>query len=186
MSQKGKEDGKNQAGFMNTVLSVLSGSRRARSPANSSASSIKSDTIHGKNVGDGLGFEESTPDGVLLLERRDGEATPPPGVYPKNEENFRLDEGPQTFTNGGSSSGFRYFKNDEDSPLLLSNVIKKTRNAGDDSQGKGLSGLLSPVRNLSKSGGYLPDPPFPLSRPVAGYAPLNVPSSVGYRSYARD
>jgi hypothetical protein len=86
----------------------------------------------------------------------------------------------------GSSSGFRYFKNDEDSPLLLSNVIKKTRNAGDDSQGKGLSGLLSPVRDPSKSGGYLPDPPFSLSRPVAGYAPLNVPSSVGYRSYARD
>jgi hypothetical protein len=80
MSQKGKEDGKNQSGFMNTVLNVLSGSRRARSPADSSERFIKSDTIPDKNVGDGLGFEELTPDRVLLLEKGDGETTPPPEV----------------------------------------------------------------------------------------------------------
>jgi hypothetical protein len=103
-------------------------------------------------------------------------------------ESFRFGEGSQTLANGGSSSGFRYFRHDEDGPSSVSSVVKKSGNAGDDdSQGKGLmSGLLSPVRNQSKIGGYLPDPPFPLSRPAAGYAPLNVSSSVDHRPHARD
>ena len=148
MSQRGKEGGKNQPGFMNSVLSVLSGSRQARSTANSPASSTKFDAMQGQNVGqsDGLGFQGITSDGVLLLETRDEDATPPPEVSSKDGKNFRYDEGFQTLTSGGSSSGFRYFKNDEDGPSLLSSVVKKTDNAGDDSQGKGLmSGLSAKV-----------------------------------------
>jgi hypothetical protein len=189
MSQDGNEDGKSQPGFLNAVFSVISGSRRARSSASSSASSTNTDTIQDQNIGqsDGLGSQEITPDGVLSLEIRDENATPPPGGFSKNEKSFRYDEGPQTLANGGSSSGFRYFKNDEDSPLLPSSVVKKTVNAGNDSQGKGLiSGLSSPVRDPSKIGFYLPDPSFPLSRPAAEYAPLTVSSSVGPRPHARD
>jgi hypothetical protein len=146
--------------------------------------------MQGQNVGqsDGLGFQGITSDGFLLLETRDEDATPPPEVSSEDGKNFRYDEGFQTLTNGGSSSGFRYFKNDEDGPSLISSVVKKTDNAGDDSQGKGLmSGLLSPVRDVpSMIRGYLPDPPFPLTRPAVGYASLNVSSSVGHRPHARD
>jgi hypothetical protein len=185
MSQDGKEDGKIQPGFISTVLSVLSGSRRARSPA----SPTKSDPMQGQNIDqpDVLGSQGIPSDGVLSSEIRDEDATPPPERTSKGEKNFRYDEGPQTLANGSSSSGFRYFKNDEVGSSSLSSVVKKAGNTGDDSREKGLiSGLLSPVRDQSHIGGYLPDHPFPLSRPAAGYAPLNESSSVGRRPHARD
>ncbi len=180
MSQDGKEDGKNQSGFINTVLSVLSGQRRARSPGNS--------TIFDANVGqpDRLEFEGSTPDGVLSLERRDEDATPPPEVSPKDEESFRYAQGSETLTNGGSSSGFRYFRNNEVGLSLPSSVVKKA-DAGGDSQGKRLvSPLLSPVGVSSKIGDHLPNPSFPLSRPAAVYAPENVSSSAERRPHVWD
>ena len=189
MSQDGKEDGKSQPGFITSVLSAISGSRRTRSPVSFSARSTKPDNLQDQNIGqsDGLESQESRPDGVLLLEVRNEEETPPPGGFSKDEKSFRYEKGPQTLTNGGSSSGFRYFRNDEDSPLLPSPAVQKTVNDGDDSQGKGfISGLLSPVRDPSKIGFYLPDPSFPLSRPVAEYAPLGVSSSVVPRPHARD
>jgi hypothetical protein len=89
--------------------------------------------------------------------------------------------------NESSSSGFRYFKNDEIGPSSVSSVDKKAGNTGDDSREKGLiSGLLSPVRDPSHIGGYLPEPSFPLSRPAAGYAPQEYYSSIGRRHHARD
>ena len=171
MSQDGKEDGKIQSGFISTVLSVLSGSRRARSPA----SPANSDLRQGPNIvqPDVRGSQGIPSDGVLSSETRDEDATPPPEGTSKGRKNFRYDEGPQTLANESSSSGFRYFKNDEIGPSSLSSVVKKAGNTGDDSREKGLiSGLLSPVRDSSHiGGGYLPDPPFPLSRPF-----LRIPS----------
>jgi hypothetical protein len=187
MSQEGKEDGKSQQGFISTVLSVLSGSRRARSPV----SPTKSDPIQGQNTDqyDVLLESQGIPsDGVVSLDIREEDATPPGGPS-KGEKNFRYDEFPQTVANGSSSSGFRYFRNDEDGPSQLSSAAKKAGNTGDDSRKKGLiAGGLSPVRDQSRNDGYLPDPPpFPLFRPASGYALSNEPSSfVGHRPYARD
>ena len=138
MSQDGKEDDTNQQGFINTVLSVLSGTRRGRSPAISSASSTNSDTNPDRNVGqpDEEGFQGIIPpDGVLSLAKGDEDATSPHEKSLMGEGNFRYDEGSQALTNGGSSSGFRYFKNIEDGPSLLSSAVKKAGNSGNGSQG---------------------------------------------------
>jgi hypothetical protein len=157
MSQDGEEDDKSQPGFINAVLNVLSGSRRLRSPA----SPLKFDPIQEQNIGqsDGLDPQGIASDEVLLLEKGNDETTPPPEASSKSGKSFRYDEGSQTLANGGSSSGFRYFKPDEDGPLSLSSVVKKAGKAGDDSQRKGLiSGLLIPVRDQSKIGDCLQDP----------------------------
>jgi hypothetical protein len=196
MSQDGKEDGTNQQGFINTVLSVLSGTRRGRSPAISSASSTNSDNRdQNASHSDEEGFQGIPPDGILSLDKGDEDVTFPHEKSPMGEGNFRYDGGSQTLTNGGSSSGFRYFKNIEDGPSLVSSAVKKAGNAGDGSQGNAgddnqgkrlLSDLLSPVRDQPKTGGYLSELPFPLSRPAAGYGDLNVSSFEDPRPHARD
>ena len=184
MSQDGEEEDRGQPGFINTVLSVLSGSRRIRSPASSS----KFDPIREQNLGqsDRLAFQETAPDRVLSLNDKDGEATPPPEVFPGSGKSFRYDEGHQTLANEEQSSGFRCFKNGEDDgPSLLSSVVGKAGQAGDNSQTNGLLTGMSPVRNQAKIGNHLPVPLFPLSRSGAEYAPY-VSSSVNHRPYARD
>jgi hypothetical protein len=183
MSQDGDEDDRVQSGFMSTVFSVLSGSRRIRSPA----SSLKADPIQESNISqsDRLASQEIAPDRVLLLDSKDGEATPPPEELPRSGKGFRYDEGFQTLANEESSSGFRYFKNGEDDgPSLLSSVAGKAGHTGNNSQAGLLTGL-SPVRNQTQICGHLPDPLFPLSRSGAEYAPY-VSSSVNLRPYARD
>jgi hypothetical protein len=124
---------------------------------------------------------------LVFLQKGNDEITPPPDVSPKSGKSFRYDEGSQTLANGRSSSGFRYFKPDEDSPLSRSPVVEKAGNAGDNRQKKGLiSDLLSAVKDQSKIGDCLQDPSLPLSRPAAGYAPWNVSSSIVPRPHARD
>jgi hypothetical protein len=185
MSQDGEEDDRSQPGFISTILSVLSGSRRHRSPASSS----KFDPIQEQNISqsDRLASQEIAPDRVLSSGIRNEDATPPPEALSKSEKSFRYDEGPQILANEGSSSGFRYFKHGEDDgSSLLSSVVGNAGHAGDDSQANVLLTVsVSPVGNQSKIGGFLSNPPFPLSRPGAGYAPY-VSSSVTHRPYARN
>ena len=181
MSQGGEEDDRSQPGFISTVLSVLSGSRRHRYPASSS----KFDPIQEQNISqpDRLASREIAPDRVSS-DIRNEDATPPPEMLSKSEKIFRYDEGRQTLANEGSSSGFRYFKHGEDDgPSLLSSVVGNAGHAGDDSHANVLlTGSVSPLGDQSK---FLSNPPFPLSRPGAGYAP-HVSSSVTHRPYARD
>ena len=97
MSQDGKEDGTNQQGFINTVLSVLSGTRRGRSPAISSASSTNSDTNRDQNVGqpDEEGFQGISLDGVLSLEKGDEDATSPREKSPMGKETSVMTRDPR-------------------------------------------------------------------------------------------
>ena len=142
----GMEDKTAQLGFVKSVLQVFSGSR-LRTPGVSKT--LDSDPIRRDETGqdDRDHVSGSSPDEVLLTEEiTDSTASLDAGP------SYRYNDGSPALTHGGSSDGFRYFRNDA---------------VGVD-QGKG--GISSPARGQSKTDKSSSDPSsFPLSRPVAGY-----------------
>ncbi len=156
-----------QSGFVKSVLQVFSGSR-FRTPG--SLKTLDSDPIRRdeNRQGDRDHVSGSTSDEVVLTEEiTDSAASLDEGP----SRSYHYDGGSPTFTNGGSSSGFRYFRNDA---------------VGID-QGQG--GISSPAGEQSKMDKFPSDPSsFPLSRPVAGYISdhLKKPSYVSAHSSTQD
>jgi hypothetical protein len=147
------EDRTAQPGFVRTVLQVFSGSR-FRTPESPKTFGSRRDE---NRQGDRAHLSGLTSDEVVLTKEIPDDTTPLDEGLSKS---FRYNDGSPTLTNGGPSSGFRYFKNDE-----------KMGHAVGVSQGKGLmSSLPSPMREQGKMDNFLSDlSSFPLSRPVAGY-----------------